>query len=436
MKKTLAIILLALCVGSAHAQHIARYAGNRLVGSAGEGVAATAAALNAPVSIAYDFAGNLYISDINNSTIRRVNTSGIINVIAGGGTDTTNGVTPTSAYLFMPRGIAVNSGNIYVAVSGYRKVRKIVPGVSITDVAGGGAATTDSVPATSANISRPIAVTFDQNGVLYIASDDQHIYKVDTAGRIRKFAGNGSTGYVATDSIALSTPLNVPAGICSDQNNNIYIADQFNNVIRKVTPRGIISTIAGNPAASANVDGVAATATTLNSPTDVKVDNIGNIYICEQGNNKIRKVDTFGIISTVTGTGTAGYSGDGGPALWATINSPTGLAILNSNNIAVADTRNSLIRKITPSTTETHILENAATLAAYPNPTSDKITIEYPAFKAGDNIKIVSTTGITILEQAANPKTTLDLTSFPTGQYFIQVHSGNIVVATQSVEKR
>jgi PKD repeat protein len=212
----------------------------------------------------------------------------------------------------------------------------------------------DGVAATSATLYYPNGVAVDGSGNVYICDqDNQRIRKVDAAsGLISTVAGNGNTGYNGDGILATSASLYYPIGVAVDGSGNIYISDQDNQRIRKVTAAtGLISTVAGTGSSGFNGDGIAATSATLSNPSGVTVDGSGNIYICDQGNDRIRKVTVAtGQISTVAGTGSGGYNGDGISAKSATIYSPSGVALDSAGNIYIADQYNSRIRKVTQST--------------------------------------------------------------------------------------
>ena len=167
------------------------------------------------------------------------------------------------------------------------------------------------------------------------------------AQNIYTFAGiAGANGYTGDDSLATIAKLSGPAGIACNAAGVVYFADTRNNAVRKVNTSGIISTIAGTGTAGYSGDGGAATAAQLRNPAGIAIDGIGNVYITDTRNSVVRKVDTFGIITTIAGTGTAGYTGDGGDATAAELNRPTGIALDGSGNIFISDSRNQVVREI------------------------------------------------------------------------------------------
>ena len=331
--------------------NISTVAGTGTRGFSGDGAAAVAAKLNRPRGVALDAAGNLHIIDTYNSRIRKVNASGNISTVAGGGLTLGDGGLATAAKLNWPQDAAVDgAGNLYIADRSNHRIRKVdVSTRNISTVAGsgtfgyggdGGPAT-----ATAAKLNQPFSVAVDSSGNLYIADRlNQRIRKVDASmSNISTLAGTGTAGYGGDGGPAAMAQLNNPRGVAVDGAGNVYIADTFNHLIRKVSAAGTIAAAAGTD----NVgDGGTAAAAYLRWPFDTAVDGAGNLYIADGYNHRIRKVDAAGTITTVAGTGTAGYGGDAGPATAAQLNSPYGVAVDSSGNLYIADTFNNRIRKV------------------------------------------------------------------------------------------
>ncbi len=326
---------------------ITTVAGNGTFGHTGDGGAATSAALALPGFVTADSSGNLYISDTGNNCIRKVTVStGIITTVAGhttagacdasAGAYSGDGAAATSAKLYSPKGTAVDSsGNLYIADAANYRVREVTASTGIiTTVAGTGTAgySGDGGQATSAMLNAPANITLDSSGNLYIAdTSNNRIRKVTVStGIIFTVAGNGTAGYSGDGGAATSAELSGPYGMAVDSFGNLYIADTSNNRIRKVTvSTGIISTVAGNGTTGFSGDGGPATSAELESPFDVEEDSSGNLYIADTSNNRIRKVSaSTGIISTIAGNGGAGYGGDGGPATSAHVHIPYGVPVI------------------------------------------------------------------------------------------------------------
>jgi uncharacterized protein (TIGR03437 family) len=331
---------------------ISTVAGSGAVGLAGDGAAALKSALNSPYSVAVDSSGNIFIADYGNNRIRRVdNTSGNIGTIAGNENlgFAGDGGAATSAILHLPTGVAVDSsGNVYFADSLNNRIRKIA-GSNISTVAGNGgfSSSGDGFPAASAQLNTPLGVAVDAAGNLYIADSlNNAIRKVSAGGAMSTFAGNSVPGSAGDGSAPTAAQLNGPQGVAVDAAGNVYVADTLNHKVRKISG-GVIGTFAGSGTAGFSGDGGAAASATLNAPFGVAVDAAGSVYIAEFGNSRVRKVDSNGIITTVAGNGVSTYGGDNGPALSAQLNGPQGVAVDGAGNLYIADTENNRVRKVT-----------------------------------------------------------------------------------------
>jgi sugar lactone lactonase YvrE len=340
---------------------ITTVAGNGAAGFLGDGGTSTSAELSGPSGVAVDSVGNLYIADAGNNVIRKVTAaSGIITTVAGNGTQSYSGDggAATSAELSGPSGVAVDSvGNLYIADAGNNLIRKVTAATGvISTVAGHGGYgySGDGGPATSGELSYPSGVAVDSSGNLYIAdSYNSRIRLVSLAtGIITTVAGNGAPSYSGDGGPATGAEINYPNGIAVDSSGNLYIADSFNNLIRKVTvATGIISTVAGDGTFGYSGDGGPATGAELNYPSDVAVDSSGNLYIADEPNERIRMVSSAtGIISTVAGNGSVSNVGNGGPATSAAFNQPTSVAVDSSGNLYIADYTNQRIRLVNAAT--------------------------------------------------------------------------------------
>jgi hypothetical protein len=334
---------------------ISTFAGNGTAGYSGDGGQATGAEVHQTEGVATDNAGNLYIADWTNNVVRKVAAgTGVITTVAGNGTAgfSGDGSAATGAQLKGPTGVAVdNASNLYIADQANNRIRKVAAATGvITTAAGSGIQgfSGDSGVATSAAMYSPTDLAFDSAGNLYISDNaNNRIRKVTIAtGVITTVAGNGTAGFTGDGAAATGAELDAPAGLAFDKDGNLYIADVLNNRIRKVAATGVITTYAGNGTAGFTGDGGAATSAELNTPARVAVDGADNLYIADQSNNRIRKV-SVGIITTVAGNGTAGYTGDGGPATSAEFNAPIGIAVDNVSSFYVSDFHNNVIRKLT-----------------------------------------------------------------------------------------
>ena len=340
---------------------ITTVAGNGAAGSSGDGGLATSATFNVPWSGTADAGGSIYIADPFANRIRKVS-HGVISTFAGNGSGGFggDGGAASSALFFYPYGVgADSSGAIYVVDSGNERIRKISNGI-VTTVAGNGnyGFAGDGGLATKASLSSPGYITFDPAGNLYISDAYANRIRKVSGGTITTIAGNGAAAYGGDGGLAINAGIDVPQGIAFDSSGNLYIAEFNSHRVRKVTPSGSITTVAGNGIPSYYGDGGPATLAGLYNPIAVAVDASGNLYIADQANNAIRKV-SGGIISTIAGQGVSviGFSGDGGPASQSKLASPTGVFVDGAGNVYAMDAGNIRVREI---------LSGAPGLSAFP----------------------------------------------------------------------
>jgi len=332
---------------------ITTVAGDFAAGYFGDNGLATSAELNSPGGVAVDGSGNVYIADSKNYRIRKVSTTGIISTVAGNGTQGysgDNGPAINASLNFtvnVTSGIAVDAkGNIYIADQVNQRIRKVDTNGTITTVAGNGTQgfSGDNGPATSAQLFNPQGVAVDASGNLYIADwTNNRIRKVDNSGRITTVAGNGTWGFSGDGGSAITAQINDPQSVAVDSIGNLYIGDTGNSRVRKVTVAGSISTIAGNGTNTYSGDNGSATSAGT-SVAAVAVDSGGNVYIVDNFSNRIRKVSANGVITTVAGGGSS-FPGDNGPAINA-ITFPQGIALDANGNIYIADQQNAIRRVI------------------------------------------------------------------------------------------
>ena len=348
---------------------ISTFAGTGTGGFSGDGGPAASAQLAGPRGVAVDGSGNVYIADYSNHRVRRVGATGTISTFAGTGTpggSSVNTGTSTLVQLHDPTDVAVDrDGNVYIMDQNNNRVRRVTPAGALTTISHYTFNTQDRLQ----------AVAVDRDGNVYVADrtagvqNDSVIRRIGSGGGISIFAGtSGSPGFSGDGGPATSAWLDSPYGVTADSAGNVYIADTNNYRVRKVDGSGIISTFvgttsgllagtvietfAGGAAGTTTVagfsgDGGPAASAELNNPLGVALDGSGNLYIADTNNHRIRKVDAgTGNISTIAGTGTAGYSGDGGAATLAQIHTPNKVHVDGSGNLYIADYNNHRVRKV------------------------------------------------------------------------------------------
>jgi uncharacterized protein (TIGR03437 family) len=354
---------------------IATVAGNSVAGFTADDVQATIASLNSPEGVAVDSSGNLYIADTVNDRVRMVSPTGVIGTVAGTGlsavyasiwdgtgvsTTTGDGGPATSAAIVLPTDVALDSsGNLYIADYGNGRIREVVKG-TIGTLAGNA----DGVPleigqlAASEQLNGPTGLAVNAAGILYfaegsigtgsgLAPGDFRIWEVDSAGLLAAAAGNGLESYSGDGGAAAVAQLNNAAGVALDSSGNLFVADTLNHRVRKISPAGVITTVAGTGVEGISGDGGPATSAQLDSPMGVAVAGSGVLYIADTGNNRIRMVAANGVIFTLAGNGNAAFYGDGGQGAFASVHAPQGVAVDINGDVLVADTGNQRIRRIT-----------------------------------------------------------------------------------------
>jgi sugar lactone lactonase YvrE len=315
-------------------------------------VQATAVLLGAPAQIAYDAAGDLYIADMNDNVIRKVDLAGIVTTVAGTGEQgfSGDGGPAISAQLDSPAGVAIDAvGDIYIADTHNQRIRE-VRGGTITTVAGTGVAgfSGDVGTAISALLSNPTALAVDGNDNLYIADTANHRIRKISSVTITTIAGDGEQTFSGDGGAAIAAGIDSPNGVVVDATGRIYIGDTHNQRVRVVSTSGIISTLAGGDSKAYGGDGGKAAAALLARPRGLSVDVQGNIYVADSDNNRIRLIATTGNITTVAGSGSQGFAGDGGPAIHAILDTPRAPAVMASGVFVLSDTNNQLVRVVGP----------------------------------------------------------------------------------------
>lgn len=333
---------------------ISTVAGDGFLHSVGDSGPATKAILNQPVGVALDRFGNLYIADTGTQRVRMVAPSGVISTLAGTGVAGFNGdqIPAATAMLYSPMGLFADVyGDVYVADTYNHRIREVAAAGRISTFAGtgtGGEGPADLL-AGQTELRGPRNVCVGITGTIYIVDTSNHrVLSVLPGGYAATFAGNGTAGLGGDGGPARTAELNQPGACTVDAAGDVFIADTLNHRIAKVDASGVITTVAGTGQAGTSADGVTAVAAALNSPAGVAVDGNGDIFIADTGNNLIRQVTPKGAIYTIAGNATAGFSGDGGLALAAQIDAPAGMVMDGAGALYFADNGTNRVRRLSP----------------------------------------------------------------------------------------
>jgi len=331
--------------------------GTGAAGSSGDGGLATKARLNYPVDLGFDGQGNLYVLDLGNpdnpGRVRKVDASGTITTVVGGGAPGEAGRVILGV-TFGATGLAVDAeGNVYVGGGDgnytNHQVIRVDPSSQVTTLAGTGEVghSGDGGPATNATLGVVWDVALDSYGNLYMSVGNQ-VREVDTSGMITTLAGTGAKGFSGDGGPAKAAQLHHPRGVAVDAKGNVYILDIGNDRIRRIDTRGIITTIAG-PGRGKDCfsgDGGPAIDAGFCAPEHLWVDTAGNLYVADTFSHRIRKIDTNGIVTTVAGDGSPSFSGDGGPAMHAGLSKASGVAVGPDGALYIADSGHDRVRRV------------------------------------------------------------------------------------------
>lgn len=322
--------------------HVATFAGSTTKGSAnGTG---TAASFFNPAGVAVDSSGNIYVADTNNNDIRKITPAGVVTTFAGTGSAGHANGTGTAASFAAPTGVAVDqNGNVYVADSGNNEIRKITPTGVVTTLAGSTTAGSADGTGSSASFNGPFALAVDSLGNVFVADTvNNEIREITPSGVVTTLAGSTTAG--SANGSSTSASFYLPHGIAVDSAGNLYVADTGNNEIRKISSSDVVSTLAGS-GAQGHADGTGSAAS-FDNPFGVTVDAEGNLYVADTFNNEIRKVTAAAVVTTLAGSTTAGHADGTGSA--ASFTNPTAVAIEPSGKVFVADFNNNEIRLLAP----------------------------------------------------------------------------------------
>jgi sugar lactone lactonase YvrE len=308
-----------------------------------DGIGASALFAN-PTGITKDATGNFYVADRNNNRIRKITPGGVVTTFAGSGSGgaIVNG-TGIAAGFYTPYGITADpSGNLYVGEYSNQAVRKITPAAVVTTLAGNGTTGNQNGTGSSATFNQPVGLAVDAIGNVFIADYlNNLIRKITPSGAVTTFAGSGTAAL--TDGTGTAASFNGPFALAFDAAGNLIVADYLNHAVRKITPAGVVSTVAGN--GTAGYTDATGTAARFNRPAGLAVDATGNIFICDAQNNRIRKITSTGVVTTLAGNNNAGSADGIGAA--AEFNYPIGLCgDFANSSLYIADFVNHRIRRL------------------------------------------------------------------------------------------
>ncbi|MBE2288999.1 MAG: T9SS type A sorting domain-containing protein [Chitinophagaceae bacterium] len=428
------LILIFSCtcfISQAQVNIITTIAGNGNAAYSGDGGPATSAEFNRPSAVCFDKFDNAYVTDAFNHRVRKITlTTGIVTTYAGNGVASFSGDggNAIDAEFYVPQGVLVDDdGNVYISDGGNYRIRKVNVATNIvTTIAGNGFSglAGDGGIAINAELGQPIGLAIKNNELLIGDYDNGVVRKLNlTTGVITRVAGNGIPGYSGDGGAAVLAQLNGVSDIFVDQSGNILVVEQWNGVVRKIdAANGAITTVVGKGTLGYSGDGGAAINAELNEPTGIFVDKHNNLYISDYRNGAIRKVDAAtGIITTLAG-GISGYGGDGGPATNAKLKC-TDVWVDDNGNIYIADYVNNRIRKVSSGVAVTDV-DKGVEAKLFPNPTTGVFSVKVPA--GISLLTIYNIGGVEVLSQTITTGTAeVDLSSFPSGIYLVYVRSGD-----------
>lgn len=413
--KRIDFLLFSFCFvfSSANAQVVSTFVGSTegFINATG-----TAAQFNRPNGICKSTSGNFYVADLLNNQIRKITPQGVVTTLAG----TTEGYSDglgTTAQFDHPYGVCADpSGNVYVADTYNTKIRKITPSGFVSTFAGSTQGFANGT-GTTAKFYSPTGICIDPSGNIFVVdAGNNKIRKITPTGIVSTFAGS-TAGY--TNGTGTAAKFSFPFGICSDNGGNLYVADANNSKIRKITPTGNVTTLAGSDQGFNDGNGNAAQ---FKDPYGVCTDSAGNVYVADTSNNRIRKITPAGIVTTLAGCNDQGYLD--GITTVAQFFLPTGVCSDAQGNIYVADNYNDKIRKISPTLGLDLNISNF-TLTILPNPASYFLNIEINNFYTNTKISITDMFGKNVYSQNLETyKTIINTSGYAKGLYLVTLTNG------------
>lgn len=377
-----------------------------------------------PAGLAITADGTLYIADRINHRIRKISPTGVVSTLAGSSQGFSNG-TGTSAQFNLPMGIAVGAnGTVYVADSNNHRIRKISASGVVSTLAGDTSGFSNGT-GMAAQFNYPEGIVIDASGNLIVGDSGNHrIRKVTTAGVVTTVAGTGVYGFA--DGLANVAKFNAPSGLAIDASGTIYVAEKQNNRIRKITTNGMVSTLAGS-GITGNADGMG-TAASFNTPFNIVVDIAGNVFVSDAGNNRIRRITAAGLVTTIAGSSQGYLDGIGTNSQFYY---PIGVVLYNDNTLYVSGFASNKIRKITE-LLSTNVFTIEDQIAVYPNPSFSQIHIELKDLTA-TSLTLFDLNGRTVLTEKSN-LSRLNISTLTKGIYMLQIATDK-GVATKKIVK-
>ncbi|MBN8641152.1 MAG: T9SS type A sorting domain-containing protein [Flavobacteriales bacterium] len=419
-------------------QTITTIAGTGLSTYNGDGLSATATNLGNVGIMTFNNNGELLFPDSSKNLIRKVHTNGVITTIAGTQSSGYNGenILAINADLYTPNAVVVDGfGNIFFSELGNCRVRKIDTNGIITTIAGNGECVSsgDFGLAVQARIRYPQSISIDSGGNIYICESVTHkVRKIDTSGIITTIAGTGIAGYNGDGILATNAQISQPGGVVVDPQGNIFFSEHFGQRIRKIDTNGIISTVAGTGIAGFNGNNIQANTAQINRPTGIRIDAQGNLYFADSYNNRIRKINTNGVITTIAGMGLQGYTGDGGSALSAMLNTPSDLLFALDGSMYISDNFNYRIRKVTNVLGNEDFTISEGDVALAPNPSANGYTTVYFP-ELVDEIKVYDLLGQIVLSENAQGKDHIEIYLPNSGVYLVTFYSAGATITKKLV---
>ena len=443
------VLICVCALSQAQVSTIITIAGNGTEGYGGDNGPATAAEFDHAGTLALYDGSLYTADAFNNRVRKIDLTTGITTTVAGNGTGGYNGdnIPATDAELLIPDAECIDTlGNIYIGDALNYRLRRVAKNTGlITTVAGTGVVgnTGDGGPATDAKIGTIAGLSIDQYGNLYMTDVLNNVVrKITPSGIISTIAGNGTSGYSGDNGPAIDAELQVPGKAVADKFGNIIISDNRNHAVRKIDgSTGIIRTIAGNGVAGYVGDGGPASSSQMRYPFGVFIDKDNNIFIVESGNGVVRKIDgATGLINTVVGCGILGFAGDGGPATAAQMR-PDDICIDSFGTMYITDYQNNRIRKVyNPQLAMPNLSNAIGEVKIYPNPAKEELSVKYILLNKEDaEMQIVDVMGRVVISKQLpfekQKETTIDISQLPPGVYAYKVVQGNLLLTFGKVVK-